>query len=100
MPVPVYLANAKLMTEVLVFLDEMLASAANVNFTAGASLVAVLHPNSRGWFIRSQFVDPINPSVGLVIDGINYSGLGGSSLLFDVNQVEILSRSARYSLWC
>tara|TARA_Y100000739_G_scaffold77238_1_gene65416 strand:- start:401 stop:2224 length:1824 start_codon:yes stop_codon:yes gene_type:complete len=39
--------------------------------------------------LRSQFVDPINPSVGLVIDGINYSGLGGSSLLFDIDQVEI-----------
>jgi outer membrane receptor protein involved in Fe transport len=69
------------------FLDEMLASAANVNFTAGASRGRYIQ--IRGVGLRSQFVDPINPSVGLVIDGINYSGLGGSSLLFDVNQVEI-----------
>lgn len=69
------------------FLDEMLASAANVNFTSGASRGRYVQ--IRGVGLRSQFVDPINPSVGLIIDGINYSGLGGSSLLFDVNQVEI-----------
>ena len=69
------------------FLDEMLASAANVNFTSGASRGRYVQ--IRGVGLRSQFVDPINPSVGLVIDGINYSGLGGSSLLFDVDQVEI-----------
>ena len=69
------------------FLDEMLASAANVNFTSGASRGRFVQ--IRGVGLRSQFVDPINPSVGLVIDGINYSGLGGSSLLFDIDQVEI-----------
>ncbi|OUS67880.1 TonB-dependent receptor [Pseudoalteromonas sp. A601] len=69
------------------FLDEMLASAANVNFSAGASRGRYIQ--IRGVGMRSQFVDPINPSVGLVIDGINYSGLGASSLLFDVNQIEI-----------
>ncbi|MFY8327171.1 TonB-dependent receptor [Pseudoalteromonas sp. ZZD1] len=69
------------------FLDEMLASAANVNFSAGASRGRYIQ--IRGVGMRSQFVDPINPSVGLVIDGINYSGLGASSLLFDVDQIEI-----------
>ncbi|WP_193050104.1 TonB-dependent receptor [Pseudoalteromonas undina] len=69
------------------YLDEMLASAANVNFAAGASRGRYIQ--IRGVGLRSQFVDPINPSVGLVIDGINYSGLGGSSLLFDIDQVEI-----------
>ncbi|MDN3412394.1 MULTISPECIES: TonB-dependent receptor [unclassified Pseudoalteromonas] len=69
------------------YLDEMLASAANVNFASGASRGRYIQ--IRGVGLRSQFVDPINPSVGLVIDGINYSGLGGSSLLFDIDQVEI-----------
>ncbi|MBQ4834247.1 TonB-dependent receptor [Pseudoalteromonas sp. MMG010] len=69
------------------YLDELLASAANVNFTAGASRGRFIQ--IRGVGLRSQFVDPINPSVGLVIDNINYSGLGGSSLLFDVDQIEI-----------
>ncbi len=69
------------------YLDEMLGSTANVNFSSGASRGRYIQ--IRGVGLRSQFVDPINPSVGLVIDGINYSGLGGSSLLFDINQVEI-----------
>ena len=69
------------------YLDEMLGSTANVNFTSGASRGRYIQ--IRGVGLRSQFVDPINPSVGLVIDGINYSGLGGSSLLFDINQVEV-----------
>ncbi|KPW05404.1 TonB-dependent receptor [Pseudoalteromonas sp. P1-11] len=69
------------------YLDEMLGSTANVNFTSGASRGRYIQ--IRGVGLRSQFVDPINPSVGLIIDGINYSGLGGSSLLFDIDQVEI-----------
>ncbi len=69
------------------YLDEMLGSTANVNFTSGASRGRYIQ--IRGVGLRSQFVDPIDPSVGLVIDGINYSGLGGSSLLFDIDQVEI-----------
>ncbi len=69
------------------YLDEILGSAANVNFTAGASRGRFVQ--IRGVGLRSQFVDPINPSVGVIIDGINYSGLGGSALLFDVDQVEI-----------
>ena len=69
------------------FLDEMLGSTANVNFTSGTSRGRYIQ--IRGVGLRSQFVDPINPSVGLVIDGINYSGLGGSSLLFDIDHVEI-----------
>lgn len=68
-------------------LDEILNGAANVNFSAGASRGRYVQ--IRGVGLRSQFVDPINPSVGMVIDGINYSGLGGAALLFDSSQVEI-----------
>jgi len=68
-------------------LDEILNGAANVNFTAGASRGRFMQ--IRGVGLRSQFVDPINPSVGVVIDGINYSGLGGAALLFDTEQVDI-----------
>ena len=70
-----------------VHLDQMLNTAANVNFTAGASRGRFIQ--IRGIGLRSQFVDPINPSVGLLVDGINYSGLGGSALLFDTQQAEI-----------
>lgn len=70
-----------------VHLDQMLNTAANVNFTSGASRGRFIQ--IRGIGLRSQFVDPINPSVGLLVDGINYSGLGGSALLFDTQQAEI-----------
>ncbi|MBQ4878501.1 TonB-dependent receptor [Pseudoalteromonas luteoviolacea] len=69
------------------YLDEILNSAANVNFTAGASRGRFVQ--IRGVGLRSQFVDPITPSVGVLIDNINYSGLGGSALLFDADQVAI-----------
>lgn len=70
-----------------VHLENLLNQAANINFTAGASRGKYIQ--MRGIGLRSQFVDPINPSVALLIDGINYSGLGGAGLLFDNSQVEI-----------
>ncbi|OIQ47638.1 MAG: hypothetical protein BM565_05455 [Gammaproteobacteria bacterium MedPE] len=62
--------------------ENLLGSLANVNFSSGASRGNFVQ--IRGIGLRSQFVDPINPSVGLLIDGINYSGLGGAGSLFDV----------------
>ncbi len=67
-------------------LDDLLQQAANVNFSAGASRGRFLQ--IRGIGERSEFVDSINPSVGVLIDGIDYSALGVSSLA-DVQQVEI-----------
>ena len=69
-------------------LDEILNVAPNVNFSAGASRGRYLQ--IRGIGERSQFVDPINPSVGLTVDGINLSGVGNASTLYDVEQVEVL----------
>lgn len=64
-----------------------------------ALLTLILRGSSRARFIqirgigeRSQFVDPINPSVGLLIDGINYSGLGQAAQLFDISQVSRIYR--------
>ncbi|PLW82970.1 TonB-dependent receptor [Kineobactrum sediminis] len=69
-------------------LEEVLNLAPNVNFAAGASRSRYLQ--IRGIGERSQFVDPINPSVGLTIDNINFSGIGNAATLFDVEQVEVL----------
>lgn len=63
--------------------EDLLGTLANVNFSSGASRGNFVQ--IRGIGLRSQFVDPINPSVGLLIDGINYSGLGGAGSLFDVD---------------
>lgn len=67
--------------------ESLLGAMANVNFSSGASRGNFVQ--IRGIGQRSEFVDPTNPSVGLIIDGINYSGLGGAGLLFDVNQVAL-----------
>ncbi|OCW97228.1 TonB-dependent receptor [Alishewanella sp. HH-ZS] len=59
-------------------LDDALRQFANVNFAAGASRGRFLQV--RGIGERSEFIDVINPSVGILIDGIDYAGLGISSL--------------------
>lgn len=69
-------------------LEQVLSFAPNVNFSSGASRGRFYQ--IRGIGERSQFIDPVNPSVGLVIDGIDMTGLGGAATLFDVQQVEIL----------
>ncbi|MDP2560131.1 TonB-dependent receptor [Psychrobium sp. 1_MG-2023] len=63
--------------------EQLLGAMANVNFSSGASRGNFVQ--IRGIGLRSQFVDPVNPSVGLIIDGINYSGLGGAAMLFDID---------------
>jgi outer membrane receptor protein involved in Fe transport len=69
-------------------LEQVLSFAPNVNYSSGASRGRFYQ--IRGIGERSQFIDPVNPSVGLVIDGIDMTGLGGAATLFDVQQVEIL----------
>jgi outer membrane receptor protein involved in Fe transport len=67
-------------------LDDLLQQIGNVNFAAGASRGR--HLQVRGIGERSEFVDTINPSVGLLVDGIDYSLLGLPSLL-DLQQLEV-----------
>lgn len=69
-------------------IEDVLNLAPNVNVSSGAS---------RGQFFlirgigeRSQFAAPLNPSVGLIIDGIDFSRTGGAATLFDIEQVEVL----------
>ena len=69
-------------------LEQLLNLAPNVNFSAGASRGRFIQ--IRGIGERSQFVDPINPSVGLIIDGIDFTGLGLAASTLDIEQVEIL----------
>jgi outer membrane receptor protein involved in Fe transport len=70
-------------------LQDIAALMPNVNFTAGSSRGKFVQ--IRGIGERSQFSEPINPSIGLFIDDIDISGLGSLATLFDLQQVEILS---------
>lgn len=69
-------------------LEQILSLAPNVNFSSGSSRGRYFQ--IRGIGERSQFIDPVNPSVGLMIDGIDMTGLGGAATLLDIEQVEIL----------
>ena len=69
-------------------LEEVLSRAANVNYSSGASRARYFQ--IRGVGERGQFIEPINPSVGLIFDGVDLSGVGTVASLFDVRQVEIL----------
>lgn len=68
-------------------IEDILNLAPNINFNSGASRNRFVQ--IRGIGERSQFAEPINPSVSLLVDGFDFSGLGAAGLLFDVQQVEV-----------
>ena len=69
-------------------LEDVLNVAPNVNYASGASRARFFQV--RGIGERSQFVEPLNPSIGFIVDGIDFSGLGTAGTLYDVAQIEIL----------
>lgn len=69
-------------------IEDILINAPNVNFASGASRARFYQ--IRGIGERGQFTEPLNPSVGVIIDGVDFSGIGNAALLYDVEQVEIL----------
>ncbi|WP_105101717.1 TonB-dependent receptor [Microbulbifer pacificus] len=69
-------------------IEQLLNLAPNVNFASGASRGRFVQ--IRGIGERSQFIDPVNPSVGLIVDGIDFTGLGLAASTLDMQQVEIL----------
>ncbi|MEX2470198.1 MAG: TonB-dependent receptor plug domain-containing protein [Pseudohongiellaceae bacterium] len=69
-------------------LEDVIAGIPNVNFAGGTGRARFFQ--IRGIGERSQFVDPINPAVGILIDGVDMSGIGSAATLFDVEQVEVL----------
>ncbi len=68
-------------------LEELIAISPNVNFASGSQRAR--YYQIRGIGERSQFQEPINPSVGMIIDGIDFSAIGSIANLFDVQQAEI-----------
>ena len=69
-------------------LEDVITLAPNVAASSGASRSRFFQ--IRGIGERSQFVEPVNRSVGILLDGIDLSGAGGALTLFDVQQVEVL----------
>lgn len=68
-------------------IDSVLNSIPNVNFAAGASRGRFVQ--IRGIGERSQFAEPINPSVSFIVDEFDFSGLAAAGLIFDTRQLEV-----------
>jgi outer membrane receptor protein involved in Fe transport len=68
-------------------IQDVLQQVGNINYASGSSRARFFQ--IRGIGERSQFVDPVNPSVGVAIDRIDYSEMANAATLFDIDQVEI-----------
>ena len=69
-------------------LEEVLNLAPNVNISSGASRARFFQ--IRGIGERSKFEKISNPSVGVLIDDVDFTGIGNAGTLLDVEQVEVL----------
>ncbi|WP_157420063.1 TonB-dependent receptor [Oceanisphaera avium] len=69
-------------------LEEVVSQTPNVNLSAGASRGK--YYQIRGIGERSQFTDTVNPSVAVVMDGIDMSAMTMGATLLDAKQVEVL----------
>ncbi len=69
-------------------LEEVLGWLPNVNYASGGARARFLQ--IRGIGERGQFAEPLNPSVALMVDGVDLTSLGSAATLFDVEQVEVL----------
>ena len=87
LPASVSVLDPAAQQERLNHLEELLAQAPNLNLSSGASRARFYQ--IRGIGERGQFAEPLNASVGLLVDGVDLSGLGTAATLFDVQQVEI-----------
>ena len=82
------LDSAAIADRVAQHLDDLLGAVPNLNYAKGASRARFLQ--LRGVGERGQFEEPLNASVGLVVDGVDLSGIGTVVGMFDVEQVEVL----------
>jgi len=69
-------------------LQDLLPLVPNLNWASGSSRPRYFQ--LRGIGETDQWQGAPNPSVGFLIDGIDFSGVGTPATLFDVGQVEVL----------
>ena len=68
-------------------LEQVLGLMPNVNVASGASRARYFQ--IRGIGETGQFIAPLNPSVGTIVDHVDFSGIATVSTLYDVRQVEV-----------
>jgi iron complex outermembrane recepter protein len=69
-------------------MEDVLGLVPNLNWAAGTSRPRYFQ--LRGIGELDQYQGAPNPSVGFLVDDIDFSGLGGLATLFDVDQIEVL----------
>ena len=68
--------------------EDVVALVPNLNWAGDTSLPRYFQ--IRGIGELQQYQGAPNPSVGFLIDDIDFSGLGGAATLFDIDEVEVL----------
>ena len=68
--------------------EELANAIPNVNYASGSNRARFFQ--IRGIGERSQFVAPLNPSVGFLVDNVDFSGAATIATMMDVEQVEVL----------
>ena len=69
-------------------IEDILFSIPNINYSTGSSRGKFLQ--IRGIGERSEFTEPVNYSVGVIIDGIDFTGISLAASTFDIEQIEVL----------
>ena len=69
-------------------LEDLLFMTPNINYSTGSSRGKFIQ--IRGIGERSEFTEPVNYSVGVIIDGIDFTGIALGASTFDVKQIEVL----------
>ena len=82
------LGNDEQTLRAAVHFEDLLTAIPNVSASAGASRQRFFQ--IRGIGERSQFIEPINPSVVILQDGVDISGLGAALTTFDTAQIDVL----------
>ena len=68
-------------------LEDVVNSIPNLNFASGSNRARFFQ--IRGVGERSQFASPVNPSVGFLVDDVDFSGAGTIASMLDVEQIEV-----------
>lgn len=79
---------SQLASQSALHVEDVMRRIPNLNAASGASRNRYFQ--IRGIGERSQYQEPINPSVGLLVDGMDFSGMGLSASTLDIDQVEVL----------
>lgn len=82
------LSNATLREAGLEHLQDVVSLIPNLNFAMGSSRPRYFQ--LRGIGETEQWQGAPNPSVGFLIDGMNFSGVGMPATLIDLKQIEVL----------